>query len=38
MFRFGCKIYTHNLKRDLLDKLEPKAYIGWLIGYKSTNI
>jgi hypothetical protein len=38
MFRFGYKTYIYDLKRDLLDKLEPKAYIGWLVGYESTNI
>jgi hypothetical protein len=38
MFRFGCKTYAYDLKKDLLDKLEPKVYIGWLVGYKSTNI
>jgi hypothetical protein len=38
MFRFGCKAYVYNLKKNLLDKLEPKVYIGWLVGYESTNI
>jgi hypothetical protein len=27
MFRFRYKTYTYNLKRNLLDKLEPKVYI-----------
>jgi hypothetical protein len=38
LFRFGCKAYAHNLTRDRLDKLEPKAYIGWLVGWESSNI
>jgi hypothetical protein len=38
IFRFGCKAYAYDLKKDLLDKLEPKVYIGWLVGYESTNI
>jgi hypothetical protein len=38
IFRFGCKIYIYDLKKNLFDKLEPKVYIGWLVGYESTNI
>jgi hypothetical protein len=38
IFRFRYKEYVYNLKRDLLDKLEPKVYIGWLVGYESINI
>jgi len=38
LFRFGCKAYAHNLTRDRLDKLEPKAHIGWLVGWESSNI
>jgi hypothetical protein len=35
---FGCRAYTHNQTRNKLDKLDPKAHIGWLVGYESSNI
>ncbi|KAM4055458.1 GAG-pre-integrase domain-containing protein [Hirsutella rhossiliensis] len=39
---YGCRAYamTSNaqLKRKRLQKLDPRAYIGYLVGYNSTNI
>jgi hypothetical protein len=35
---FGCRTYIHNHIKNKLDKFDPKIYIGWLIGYKSSNI
>ncbi|KAJ3554331.1 hypothetical protein NPX13_g10642 [Xylaria arbuscula] len=39
---YGCKAYTldssSQLKKDRLDRLDPKAWIGYLVGYDSTNI
>jgi hypothetical protein len=35
---FGCKAYAYNHTRNKLDKLDPKVYIGWLVGYESSNI
>jgi hypothetical protein len=35
---FGCRAYAHNHTRNKLDKLDPKAHIGWLVGYESSNI
>ena len=39
---YGCKAYamtsTAQLKRQRLRRMDPKAWIGYLIGYKSSNI
>jgi hypothetical protein len=35
---FGCRVYIYNHTRNKLDKLDPKIYIGWLVGYESSNI
>jgi hypothetical protein len=35
---FGCRVYIHNHTRNKLNKLDPKAYIGWLVSYESLNI
>ncbi len=35
---YGCKVYILIKNRLRLDKLDPKAYIGYLIGYDATNI
>lgn len=34
----GCKGYAKNYNRKKGDKMEPRAYVGYLIGYESTNI
>ena len=34
----GCKVFSLIKNRMRLDKLEPRAHIGYLIGYDSTNI
>ena len=31
LYKFGCKTYTHDFNKNKLDKLEPKAYIKWLV-------
>jgi len=36
--RYGCKAYVHIKNRPKLNKLENKAFIGYLVGYDSTNI
>jgi hypothetical protein len=35
---YGCRAYAFIKNRPRLDKLEPKAHIGYLVGYDSTNI
>lgn len=35
---YGCRAYVHIQNRKKLDRLEPRAQIGYLIGYNSTNI
>jgi len=35
---YGCRAYVHIPNRLRLDKLEPKAEVGYLVGYESTNI
>jgi hypothetical protein len=35
---YGSIAYAHKKEMERLDKLEPKAVIGWLCGYESTNI
>ena len=35
---YGCKAYALIKNRPRLDKLDPKAFIGYLVGYDSTNI
>jgi len=39
---YGCRAYAitsdAQLKKKRLNKLDPRAYIGYLIGYNSTNI
>ncbi len=35
---YGCRAYSYIKKRGKLEKLEPRAYIGYLVGYDSTNI
>lgn len=35
---YGCRAYVHIPNRPRLDKLEPKAEVGYLVGYESTNI
>jgi len=39
---YGCRVYAITLdaylKKKRLSKLDPRAYIGYLIGYNSTNI
>jgi hypothetical protein len=35
---FRCRAYIHNHIKNKLDKLDPKTHIGWLIGYKFSNI
>ncbi|KAJ8131105.1 hypothetical protein O1611_g2520 [Lasiodiplodia mahajangana] len=39
---YGCKAYTLDSssqpKKDRLNRLDPKAWIGYLVGYDSTNI
>ena len=35
---YGCRAYVHIKGRPKLDKLVPKAYIGYLVGYESTNV
>lgn len=38
IYRFGSKAYVHNKTREKLEKLAPKAYVGWLVGYQGSNI
>jgi len=35
---YGCKAYALIKNRPRLDKINPKAFIGYLVGYNSTNI
>src|SRR6266487_370546 len=35
---FGSRAYALIYHLDKLDRLEPRVYIGYLVGYKSTNI
>jgi hypothetical protein len=35
---YGCRAYPHNKHIPKLDKLRPRAHLGYLIGYESTNI
>jgi len=35
---YGCKAYALIKNRPRLNKLDPKAFIGYLVGYNSTNI
>jgi hypothetical protein len=35
---YGCRAYPLDKDIPKLDKLQPRAYIGHLVGYKSTNI
>ena len=35
---FGCRAYPLIKNRSKLNKLGPRAHIGYLVGYKSTNI
>src|ERR1700730_7563158 len=35
---FGCRAYPHIQNAPKLDKIEPRAHIGYLVGYDSTNI
>jgi hypothetical protein len=35
---FGCRVYPHIQNAPKLDKIVPNAYIGYLVGYDSTNI
>src|SRR5271169_797570 len=35
---FGCRAYPHIQNAPKLDKTEPRAHIGYLVGYNSTNI
>jgi hypothetical protein len=35
---YGCKAYALNKNRARLDKLDPRAFVGYLVGYESTNI
>ena len=36
--KFGCRAYVHNKDRPKLDRTEPRALIGYLVGYNSTNV
>jgi len=38
MYEYGCKTYTLNKQVRKGDKLAPRALIGHLVGYNSTNI
>ena len=35
---YGCKAYTYIYNRPKLEKIGVKSYIGYLVGYESTNI
>src|SRR6266536_4950574 len=35
---FSSRAYALNYHLDKLDRLEPRVYIGYLVGYESTNI
>ena len=35
---YGCKAYALIKNRPRLNKIDPKAFIGYLVGYDSTNI
>jgi hypothetical protein len=35
---FRCRVYVYNHTKNKLNKLDPKAYIGWLVSYESSNI
>ena len=35
---YGCRAYALKQNLDKLDRLEPKTYIGYLVGYESSNI
>jgi hypothetical protein len=38
IYTYGSKAYAFDYSHDKLDKLLPKAWIGYLVGYQSTNI
>ena len=38
MYIYGCKTYTLDKRIRRGDKLAPRALIGYLVGYDSTNI
>ena len=35
---YGCRAYSFIKNRSKLEKLEPRAHIGYLVGYDSTNV
>lgn len=35
---YGCKAYVHKKGVAKLDRLDPRAHIGYLVGYESSNI
>jgi hypothetical protein len=35
---YGCRAYSFIKKQLKLDRLEPRAYIGYLVGYVFTNV
>jgi hypothetical protein len=35
---YGCRAYSFIKKQPKLDRLEPRAHIGYLVGYVSTNV
>ena len=35
---YGCRAYLYIKKQLKLDRLKPRAYIGYLVGYISTNV
>lgn len=38
LYVFGCRVYLLRKNIPRLEKLAPRAYIGYLVGYNSTNI
>ena len=37
LHRYGCRAYALRTDLEKLDRLEPRAHIGYLVGYKSSN-
>jgi hypothetical protein len=35
---YGCRAYSYIKNKPKLDKLKPRAHIGYLVGYDSTNV
>ena len=35
---YGCRAYSYIKNRPKLEKLQPRAHIGYLVGYDSTNV